>query len=115
MELHYNNLNLKLDNLMRKQRKTKYNSHKTENQFYNRTVNLTPIQFNPEETAILNKGMQFSIEQPLNRYWNDLIINTNQAIRKLEPRLQEAYKTIASKKLKQIENSNHRNKQAKQT
>jgi len=47
-------------------------------------------------------------------YWNDRIIETEHAIKILEPKTQEAYRIIASKKLKQIKNSeNHNNIYAK--
>ena len=51
--------------------------------------------FNQEEMELLNTGMKHSIEQPLNHYWNDLIIETEQAIKKLEPKTQEVYRIIA--------------------
>jgi len=79
MEVHFKNLNKKLDNLQTRQRKEK--KIKTEQEFYKRTINLTTIVFNQEEMELLNTGMQHSIEQPLNHYWNDLIIETEQAIK----------------------------------
>jgi len=66
------------------------NLHNTKNQFYNRTVNLTILKFNKEETTLLDHGTQHSVEIPLEKFWNDLIIETDQAVRKLEPKLQEA-------------------------
>ena len=33
---------------------------------------------------LLNTGMQHIIEKPMEHYWNDLIIETEQAIKKLE-------------------------------
>ena len=57
--------------------------------------------------------MQYSIKRPIEQYWNDVIIETEQAIKKLEPRLQETYRIIAAKKLKQTKNSTHqKNNQA---
>ena len=57
--------------------------------------------------------MQYSIKRPIEQYWNDVIIETEQAIKKLEPRLQETYRIIAAKKLKKIKNSTHqKNNQA---
>jgi hypothetical protein len=47
-------------------------------------------------------GLQHSIEKPLNIYWNDLIIETEQAIKKLDTKLQAPYRILAAKKLKQI-------------
>ena len=112
MEAHYKNLNKKLDNLQSQQRK-EYKRN-TGHQFYKRTVNLIAIEFNQEEMELLNTGIQHSIEQPMKQYWNDLIIEAEQAIRKLEPKSQEAYILIATKKLKQIKHfQNHNNIYAK--
>ena len=115
MEKHYENLNKKLHKLITKQKRIiENNLHNTKNQFYNLTVNLTTIKFNQEEPTLLDHGMQHSIEIPLEKFWNDLIIQTDRAVRKFEPKLQEAYRTIAAKKLKQIKNSSHPyNNQAK--
>ena len=58
--------------------------------------------------------MQYSIEKPIGKYWNDIIIETEQAIKKLEPRLQEAYRIIAAQKLNKMKNStSQRNNEAK--
>ena len=46
--------------------------------------------------------MQYSIENPIGIYWNEIIIDTEQAIKKLEPRLQEAYRIIAAQKLNKM-------------
>jgi hypothetical protein len=69
MEKHYDNLNHKIDQLTNKQqRRNEANSRSHPHQFYNRVTNLTTINFTPEETALLNKGLQHSSEQPINRY-----------------------------------------------
>jgi hypothetical protein len=57
----------------------------------------------------LNAGMQHSIEKPIEQYWNDLIIETEQAIRKLETRAQDAYRIMATKKLEQMRHSSNLN------
>jgi tRNA/tmRNA/rRNA uracil-C5-methylase (TrmA/RlmC/RlmD family) len=72
MDSHYNNLNRKLDKLLSKQPK-----RKTEHiQSYPRTVNLTNVKLTPEEISLLNKGLQYSIEKPIGKYWTDLIMKT---------------------------------------
>jgi len=98
MESYYDSLNKKLDKLQNKQqcmRKTKINQQ--HNQFYPRTVNLTKIKFNHEEMSLLNKGLQHNIEKPLEKYWTGLIMETEQAIRMLEPKMQSAYRILATK------------------
>jgi hypothetical protein len=58
MEIHYNNLNIKLDKLQNKQHKRKTGN----NQFYHRTVNLTSIKLTHEEMMLFNNGLQHSIK-----------------------------------------------------
>jgi hypothetical protein len=115
METHYNNLNRKLDKLQNKQqgkRKTKTNQQHY--QFYPRMVNLTKIKFTHEEMSLLNNGLQHSIEKLLEKYWTDLLMETEQAIRMLEPKMQSPYRILATRKLKQIKtSSSHHNAKAK--
>jgi len=54
-----------------------------------------------EEIWLLNKGMQHSIERLLNKYWTTLIKETEHAIRKLHSKIQEPYRILAAKKIKQ--------------
>ena len=63
---------------------------------------------------LLKKGLQLNIELPIEQYWNDLIIETEQAIRKLEPKSQDAYRLMAAKKLNKLKkNSVNHNIHAK--
>jgi len=65
--------------------------------------------------SLLNKGLQHSVEKPLEKYWTDLIMETEQALRMLEPKMQSPYRILATKKLKQIKtSSNHLNAEVKQ-
>jgi len=107
METHYNNLNHKLDKLQNMQHgKNKAKHDPQGQQFYPRTVNLTKIKFTKEEMALLNQGLQHSIEKPLKTYWINLIIETEQAIKLLGVKMQNPFRILATKKLKQIFNSN---------
>jgi hypothetical protein len=64
MESHYDDLNKKLDKLYDKQRgQTKIQYDNQEQQFYPRAVNLTKIKFTKEELALLNQGLQHSIQK----------------------------------------------------
>ena len=50
----------------------------------------------------------------MEKYWTDLIMETEQAIRMLEPKRQSPYRIPATRKLKQIKTSNsHHNTEAK--
>jgi len=99
---------------MEKQTKRNTDTHHQRTQFYTRTVNLTNIRFSQEELALLNNGLQYSIEKPLKKYWTELITETEQAIRLLDSKMQAVFRILATKKLKQISASdNHHNVMAK--
>ena len=98
METRNKNLNRKLDKLQReKQTKSKTDTHHQRTQFYTRTVNLTNIRFLQEKLALLNNGLQCSIEKPLKKYWTDLIMETEQAIRILDGKMQAPFRILANK------------------
>jgi hypothetical protein len=64
--------------------------------------------------SLLNNGLQHSIEKPLEKYWTDLIMETEQAIRMLKRKMQSPYKILATRKLKQMKtSSSHHNADAK--
>ena len=51
--------------------------------------------------------MQHSIQQPIEAYWTNLILETEHAIKLLDPKFQEANRLMATEKLKQIHNANN--------
>ena len=108
MEAHYENLNKKLDNMQSKyKRNTKTQNNPKGPQFHPRTVNLTKINFTKQEINLLNQGLQHSIEKPLKSYWTNLIMETERAIKLLDAKLQNPFRILAAKKLKQIFNSDN--------
>jgi hypothetical protein len=111
-EEHYHNLNKKLDSLQSKQnRKTTHSNNQQNTKFHHRTVNLTDIKFTREETLVLEKGMQHIIQKHLDSYWSNLVMETEQAIKLLEPKQQDGFHTMATTKLKQIYNSSNNHNQ----
>ena len=46
--------------------------------------------------------MQHTIENPLSIYWNDLTIETEKDIKKLDTKLQAPYRILATEKLRHI-------------
>jgi len=107
MENHYNNLNHKLDKLQNMQHgKNKAQHNPKGQQFYPRTVKLTKIKFTKEEMALLNHGLQHSIEKPLKTYWIIVTIETELAFKLLDVKMQNPFRILAAKKLKQIFDSN---------
>jgi hypothetical protein len=109
IEKLYNKLNKKLDKLLEKKKQPTNPNRKQKQQqdFFPRTVNLTEIKFTKEEQALLDLGLQHSIQMPIEKYWTNLILETEKAISLLETKEQHAFRIMATKKLKQIYNSNH--------
>jgi hypothetical protein len=65
--------------------------------------------------APLNKGLQHSIEKPLDKYWTDLIMESECAIQMLDTKTQAPYWILSTAKLKQIRTSScHKNPTMKQ-
>jgi hypothetical protein len=104
MEGHYEKLNKKLDKLLEKLKQPPRPNHKQQQNFHPRTVNLTSITFTKEEQALLDLGLQYNIQQPLKKYWTNLILETEEAIRLLETREQHVFRIMATKKLNQMYN-----------
>ena len=105
-ETYYNKLNRKLDALQNKQQdNSRTNKRQLGQQFYTITVNLTQIKFSKEEISLLNQGLQHIIEKPLDKYWIDLIMEMEQAIRKLDTKMQDPYRILAAKKTKTNQNN----------
>jgi hypothetical protein len=107
METHYNRLNKKLNRPLQKQLKhsTPPQQNEDQQQFYTRVKNLTNIRLNAEEMQLLKYGLNYSIERPASTYAASLAAETEQAIRLLDTKLQNTYRFVAAKKLKQIINS----------
>jgi hypothetical protein len=103
MKKQYDNLNQKLDKLVNRQHhNNRANTNTQRRRFYARTVNLTNINFTQEETTLLNKGLHHSIEKPIDKYWTNLIIETEKVIRTLDANMQNLMRILAATKLKQI-------------
>ena len=111
MDKHYENLNKKLDKLQKRHpQHTKQATHGHQQGLYPRIVDLTNIKFTKREQELLDKGMQFNLKQAGKNNWNNLIVETEQAIRHLEVKMQDAYRILAAKKLKQLQYTlNNRN------
>jgi len=98
MEKLYNNLNKKLDSLQAMNHK--HHKHETCNQqhiFYQCTINLTNINFTTEEQNLLDQGMPYCIPRPTETQWTTLILETEQAIKLLDPKIQDTYCFMTAK------------------
>jgi hypothetical protein len=90
-------------------KKTNNQRYKHGQRFYPRTINLTKIKFTKEEQTLLNYGLQHRRGKPLKTYWMNLIIEIERVIKLLDVNIQNAFRIMATKKLKQIYNSNNIN------
>jgi hypothetical protein len=99
MENQYQKLNHKLDKLTNST--NKQNTQKTFN-FQPRIINLSQIKFTKQQTQTLALGPNYALEKEPKSYINDLIIDTEVAIRQLNQKSQNVYRHIAAKQIKQI-------------
>ena len=105
MESHYEKLNRKLDRLLKEQK-----GHTTkgkQQKFHPRTVNLTNIHFTKEEMELLDTGLQCNLQKPSATTWTNLAIETEQAIRLPDDAIQDSFRIMAAKNLKEIRNTIH--------
>jgi hypothetical protein len=114
MNTTYQKLNKKLDNLTTQQNyntrhddtnKWQHTTHHTKT--YNkpsseRVINLSNITFSHEHINTLTLGPNYAITKNPKYFINNLIVDTENAIRQLEPELQNTYRHMAAKKIKQI-------------
>jgi hypothetical protein len=76
-------------------------------QFYPRVQNVTDIKFTKEETKLLNLAFEYGSEKQLAAYFTNLVTETQNAIKLLDAKLHNAYRTVATKQPKQILNTNN--------
>jgi hypothetical protein len=109
MDTLYQKLNQKLDTLIKQQQQsqTKYN-HTGNAGAQTRLINLTNITFSKEHSHILTLGPNYALTRDPKDYMNELIIDTENAIRQLEPKVQGAFRHMAATKIKQIKADNTR-------
>jgi hypothetical protein len=108
MKKLYERLNSKLDSLTQKKTKTKTNTKKTQTE-NSRVINLTNITFTKEQINTLKLGPQYAIEKNPKLYINELIIDTENAIRHLQSNIQNTFRYLKAKKIKRIRESNRHN------
>jgi hypothetical protein len=76
----------------------------TNTTFYTLIKTLSNIKFNSEEEKILKVGLNYSFEKPIKQFLQDLIIDTENAIKQLHENEQNIYRFLACNKIKQIQN-----------
>ena len=110
MKRKYLILNKKLDKLLTNGNGTvTRNINNKDIHTQQRIINLTDIKLTKEQTQLLNLGPNYAIEMEPKTYLNDLIIDTENAIRHLDPKMQNTYRYLATKCINQISKQNKHN------
>jgi hypothetical protein len=107
MESQYEKLNKKLDILTNQN--PKLNTKQKEHNFQPRIINLSDIRLTKEQIQTLSLGPNCALEKEPKRYINELIVDTENAIRQLDPKLQNTYRHLATKQIKHIMTTNKHN------
>jgi len=108
MNILYEKFNRKLDSLTQQTRSVYKHKEYTQTE-RSRIINLTNITFTKEQINTLKLGPQYAIEKNPKLYINELIIDTENAIRYLQSNIQNTFRYLAAKKIKQIKESNRHN------
>jgi len=108
MESVYKKLNKKLDDLT--QGVHRDNKHKEQVSIEDkRVINMSKITFTKEQLDIMKLGPQYAIEKDPKQYINELIVDTENAIRHLNSSVQNTFRYLAAKNIQQIKESNRQN------
>jgi hypothetical protein len=67
------------------------------------------IQFNKEEESLLQLGLNYALEKPTQQIIQELVIDTENAIRQLNENEHNIYRFLAHNKIKQIQNTTSTN------
>ena len=86
--------------------KTTNNSGKNTHTEHVRLINLTNVTFTKEHISTLALGLNYALEKDPKHYMNELIIDTENAIRHLQPNIQSTFWYLA---IKQIMTTNTHN------
>lgn len=70
---------------------------------------MSNIPFSREEINILERGQNYAFEKPAKHSLQDLIIDTENAIKQLDINEQNTYRFLAGKKIKEIQHSSKQN------
>jgi hypothetical protein len=70
---------------------------------------MSDVRFDREEEQILKPGLNYDLEKPAKHYLQNLVIDTENAIRKLHEKDQHIYRFLACNKIKQIQHNTSTN------
>jgi hypothetical protein len=107
-EARYNKLNKKLEHLRTTKHKHHTDQHSaTDNKtFHTRVRYLSNIKFSREELNVLETGLNYAFESQPKHFIIQLIIDTENAIQRLDSSLHNTYHFLAGKRITQIMTSN---------
>jgi len=99
----YQKVNKKLDTLV-KHKHVSYNTEKNTqtHTFHSRLVNLTKTKFTKEQINTLTLGFNYAVEKDPKCFISDLIIDTENAIRHLDTKIQNTFRDLVTKKVQQL-------------
>jgi len=106
MANQYQKLNQKLDILINS---TNKQHTQTTVKFQLRVINLSQVKFTKQQIQTLSLGPSYALEKEPKSYINDLIVDTEVAIRQLHQKSQNVYRHLAMKQIKQILANNRHN------
>ena len=112
MDNIYQKLNKKLDTLTTQADTRHGNNTSTDtstSKFQTRIINLTNVKFTKEHMKILSLGPNYAMGKEPKHYIHELIIDTETAIRQLEPKIQDTYRRLAAKQIRHIMMTNRQN------
>jgi hypothetical protein len=87
MDQTYQKLNKKLDALTKQTQTAHSTTRKKPHTNNSRIIYLSNVKFTGEQISTLALGPNYAIEKHPRRYLNELIIDTESAIRQLEPKM----------------------------
>ena len=79
-----------------------HNTERKAHTFHSRVINLTNVNFTREQINILALGPNYAVEKDPKHFIIELIIDTENAIRQMVPKMQNTFQYLATKKIKQI-------------
>jgi len=109
MDNHYRKLNEKMERLQAQHNTSTPKPKEQQPTSFPCTINLTDIPFTDEEWKLLDLGLQYSMEKLMKTAWENLVIETEHAIKLLDDTLQNPFRIMTTKKLKQLHNTKHQN------
>ena len=104
----YQELHKKLDELTGHAH-VNHNTEKNTHTFHSRLINITNTKFTNEQINTLTLGFNYAVEKDPKYYFNDLIIDTRNVIRYLDTKVQNTFRYLATRKIKQFITTNTHN------